>query len=77
MLASYFLLPVLAIASPAAELYKRSGASITQAIGYIDSNITAVNNTLNTFNKPKDSITALKIQIQTTELTKSEIPFIV
>ncbi|KAI5362709.1 Putative Cell wall mannoprotein [Septoria linicola] len=69
MLASYFLLPVLALATP--SLYKRDGASITQAISYVNSNITAVNNTLNTFNKPKDSITALKIQVHTTELTKS------
>lgn len=70
MLASLFVLPVLALAS-ASPLAKRDGPSIVQAVGYVDSNITAVNNTLNTFNKPNDSITALKIQTQTTELTKS------
>ncbi|KAF7198279.1 hypothetical protein HII31_00018, partial [Pseudocercospora fuligena] len=59
----------LALASPA--IVKRDAASITQAIGYIQSNITAVNMTLNTFTKPKDSITAFKIQIQTEALTKS------
>ena len=70
MLSSLLLLPVLALAS-ASPLAKRDGPSIVQAVGYVDSNITAVNNTLNTFNKPKDSITAFKIQIQTSELTKS------
>lgn len=69
MLAALSLLPLLALASP--TIVKRDAASINEAIGYINSNITQVNSTLNTFTKPKDAITALKIKVQSDELTKS------
>lgn len=69
MLAILSLLPVLALASP--TIVKRDDVSINQAIGYINNNITQVNNTLNTFTKPQDSVTALIIKVQSDELTKS------
>lgn len=69
MLAALSLLPIVALASPA--IVKRDDASINQAIAYINSNITQVNNTLNTFTKPKDAITALEIKLQSDALTKS------
>ncbi|KAF2171398.1 hypothetical protein M409DRAFT_18513 [Zasmidium cellare ATCC 36951] len=69
MLAGLVLFPLLALASPA--IVKRDDASINQAIGYINGNITKVNNTLNTFTKPKDSITALIIKAESDDLTKS------
>lgn len=69
MLAALTLLPVLALASPA--IVKRDATSINQAIAYINSNITQVNNTLNTFTKPKDAVTALEIKVQSDDLTKS------
>lgn len=69
MLTSLFLLPVLALASPA--LYKRDDTAIVQALTYVNHNITVVSETLDTFNKPKDAITAFKIQIQTDAVIKS------
>ncbi|KAK4506452.1 hypothetical protein PRZ48_000184 [Zasmidium cellare] len=69
MLAGLALFPLLALASPA--IVKRDDASIDQAIGYISGNITKLNNTLNTFTKPKDAITALTIKSESDDLTKS------
>lgn len=70
MLASLFFLPALALALPS-QFEKRDGASISHSIDYINGNITTLNNTLNTFNKDKDAITAFTIQIQATDVTKS------